>query len=464
MRNSDHTPGEENTNLKPTAAKKSWVRKLPYRILSVCIIVAVVLGVNYVASLSFEQVRLADYYNYDIRKLDKENADVDMIILGASQVYHGCQPDVISSEMGIGEVIDCSTASLVTDSGYYMLRDMFRRFDPEYVLVEFPWNKFLVKEESKVKRAQLLATDRIGVLDSIDFAIHCFEPERWLDLFAMYRYGGTLWGGFGRLWTNYTKRKAIAEGNWVDESKRSYRKNGYCWFAKSSPMGSITTTPEVYSNDALSDHELKYIKMTQELCEENGAKLVWFTMPTSLAKVYTIENYQESVDHMEEFAEESGCPYLNFNLLKDREQILPDTYYTDDLHLNGEGSEIFSPILVKAVQMALNGEDTSSLFYEDFAALQKDVHRIVTCKGTLTDPGDGTIVVNAESWQNADITPEYRVLATDENGENGVELRTWQEGKEFVLQAAEIPAGSILRLEARQKGQTDADAYQKKLK
>ena len=115
MRSSDESAVTDNR-------KKG--RKTAGRIIGVLILCAVILAGETVAQFSFDSVHMADYYNYDIKQLKKNNADVGMIIVGASQVYHACNPDVISRTLGIGEVIDASTASLTNDGGYYLLKNL----------------------------------------------------------------------------------------------------------------------------------------------------------------------------------------------------------------------------------------------------------------------------------------------------------------------------------------------------
>ena len=81
-----------NSNKKTSSGR----RKILGRIAGVIILCAVIIACECVAQLSFDEVHMSDYYNYDVKKLVRENADVDMIIVGASQVYHSCVPDVIS--------------------------------------------------------------------------------------------------------------------------------------------------------------------------------------------------------------------------------------------------------------------------------------------------------------------------------------------------------------------------------
>ncbi len=534
------TGGSEMTG----GGTKGGSRKKLYltRAAGVAILLTVILCVNYAASICFDSIHGADYYNYDIDRLEREHADVDMVIVGASQVYHACNPDLISEEMGIGEVIDCSSASANNDGQYYMLRDLLRRFDPEYVVIDMSWRKFLDKGENFMNRGKLLMADRLKWPDKLDYAWHCFNVEQTLNLLLpMYRFGGNVWGT-SQLKLHYNDRMAVRTGNWIDESERNYRKNGYCWYSRGVKPCGIPAEVNYYSDDLIIEYEKSWIEKMWELCDEQGIQVVFTTLPTSMEELYSIENYQASADYMKAFAAERGCQYLNYNLLKNRDKILPDTMYTDELHLTGEGSLVFSRIFSKHVSMAYNGEDTSEFFYDNIEDLKKEVRRVVACNAKAKPDGKGNIRVEAISLHNDDIIPEYRLLVASEkdlrshhedkegsggddrpdnndepgsdddisgddedsggdedaNGEGaggddagdnagdgartgddaddgadagaegedsdvGTQIRPWQDDPVFVVSQSEIPAGCFLRLEARQKGQTEEYAFANRL-
>lgn len=440
------------------------IKKILYRVLGVTILLAVIFCAEYFAERSFDEVRLSDYYNYDVRKLKNENADVDMIFVGASQVYHGCNPYVISEELGISEVLDCAPASGQCDGDYYLLRGLLRDFNPKYVVMELPWHKFLKKMERSIERGSLLCADRMSLMDKLDYAIHCFPPEMMLNLSAMYRFGGQIWGT-SQLIENYRAKKAVAEGNWVDESERSYRKNGFCWYNTSNPQGSLGSTVNVFRDDLLDERERTYLKKMVDLCREKGVEVILITLPSSLSEIYGVENFQGSINYSKAFAEECGCPYINFSYLKNREELFPDTVFSDRLHLNGEGSVTFSTIFCDVLKKIQTGEDTDDMFYADFDELKKDVHRIVGCNAAATRNGDGTVSIVGTSLQNEDIIPEYRIVMV-QNDEVTAELCPWQDKPEFVIEETRIPDAdtAVMRMEVRQKGKTNVDAYVKKIK
>ena len=390
-------------------------RKILTRTAGVAIILAVVVCMNYIATLCFDEVHVADYYNYDINQLEKENKQVDMVIVGASQVYHACNPDVISEELGIGEVIDCTTASAMFDGQYYMLRDLLRRFHPKYVVLEMSWRRFTDKSSGAKSRGRLLMADRLKWPDKLDYGFHCFYPEQLLNLLLpIYRFGGGVWG-FSQLKQNYERKKAVSEGKWVDESERNYRKNGFSWYPDSVEPGSIPAEDFYYTDEKVEEYEVKWARKIVELCNEWEVPIVWMTVPASIVELFDIQNYQGFQDFTTNLASELGVQYLNFSLMKDHDKILPEPLYADRVHLNGEGSVAFSPVFAQIAKRALDGEDVSDYFYKNIDELKNDIDRVVACNGRVNPDEDGMLTVEVKSHQNDSITPEYRLLLEKES-------------------------------------------------
>ena len=479
-------------------------RKYLTRVLAVMILAAVILSANYFAELSFDKPRNADYYNRDIRQLEKNHVPVDLIIVGASQVYRGCNVDVISREMGIGEVIDCAAPIGFVDGLYYMLRDLLRRFEPKAVVIDMTWRKFLEVEDPGSRFGMYLCSDRLEWPDRIDFALHCFNLSDWANLFPLYRNGKAVWG-MSQLKRNYRDKKAVAEGRPSPDGR--YQKNGFIRAYWSCPQGSLPAQQKEYSNDMVSEYSRKYVLKTWELCREKNIPVIWITIPGSMEEVLCVDDYQESMDYIGKFVKELGGEHLNFSYLKNREEILPDPYFSDKLHLNGKGSEVFSEILADALKKTLKGEDTGSLFYKNLEEMKKDVHRIVACNGRVRPNGDGTLTVEVKSLQGTDEIPQFRLMLIegsktaeigddeadgqdDQAAENAFrdagadslseetasssneagqesrdirELRPWQDETTFLINENEIPEGYVLRLEARRKGGTQTDAYVNRL-
>ena len=470
-----------------TAAGKSG-RKTWIRVLSVVIAISVIASVEVIAQMCFDTVRYADYYNYDIKKLVEDHTDVGMVCIGASQVYHSCDTELLAERLGYEAVVDASVASQTNDGGYYLLRDMLDKFDPDTVVINLNWDRFREKGEVAADRGRLLASDRLPWKLKLQYALDCFRPSQLLNLSAMYRFGGSVWG-FSQLKSNFQKREAARLGTRQmherDEEDSFYYKNGFAVFEQSVPQGGMKTEHNYYSDDQVSEEEVEYLQKTVELCKKEGCRIIWVTVPTSMEELYGIENLQEQIDYAEQFTKETGYPYLNFNLLKGKEKLFPDTRYSDEIHLNEEGAVVFSELLADMILKMDAGEDVSDLFYDSFEDLTGEVDRIVSSKGTVTDPGDGTLQVSCESMQNPDVVPEYRLLYTTDTLDadsvqdteasdadsakdteasavtaDYTELCSWQESGNFVVDKKALPAVYTLRLEVRKKGDEAFSAFQ----
>ena len=106
-------------------------------------ILVMFLALETLATATFDTVHQANLYNYDMSVIEKEGKDVSMIAVGASQVYHGVNPDVVAQVLGDGgEIIAASTASMSNDGAFFLLerccfRDIFIRYVAKRVHQKF---------------------------------------------------------------------------------------------------------------------------------------------------------------------------------------------------------------------------------------------------------------------------------------------------------------------------------------
>ena len=413
-------------------------------------ILVMFLALETLATATFDTVHQANLYNYDMSVIEKEGKDVSMIAVGASQVYHGVNPDVVAQVLGDGgEIIAASTASMSNDGAFFLLRNHLRRFHPKYVVVNLNWDRFITKDMVALDRGRLLVSDRLSRLEGIEYILSCAPVRQWLNLSNMYRFG-SLATSPGKLIENYQKRSKIARGDFsgVVGEDASYRKNGYVCFKEGVADGNIPVEHNQFSEDMVSSYELEYCRKIAELCDKQGVPMIFVSIPTTLAELYSIEGYQDCVDYMTMFCESLGHPYLNFSLIKDREELFPDSSFSDHIHLAEPGALTFSRILAEAVVKVMNGEDLGDMFYDSFEEMTKDVNRVVACKAVPERKEDGTLFVEAESLKNDGDTVEYRLL-TKEEGKVWTVLNEWQSNNSFSIDEHNAPSGMGFRLEAR---------------
>ena len=429
------------------------------RIGCLAVIIAVLVCAEVIARQCFDSAHYADHYKRDIRRIESTGSDVDMVVAGASQVYHGCDTSVLASEMGYEEVLDASTASQSTDGAYYMVEYLLSHFSPEYVVVNLNWDRLFPKKQVNLHRGRLLVGDYISETEKIKYFLDCAPVGQWFNLSYLYRFGGTV-TGISQLKENYENRKKTADPGWTADTSMSsyYGGNGFIVFKDNAPYGSMNAEKLTFSEEKIAGHEVEYTLKIAELCRKKGIKLIWITIPTTLAELYSVDDYQAAVDYLTSFCAQTGYPYINFSMLKNREELFPDTVFSDHIHLSLDGAERFSKLLADTIRKVEAGEDISGMFYDSFEELKKDVHRIPGCFVYVKRKRTGDYKVKALSVQNDGLIPEYRLLLKQDSGEWEL-LSDWQESPDFVIAQDAMTPEDELRIETRRKGETEYDCF-----
>ena len=460
---------QQNGNLQKETQQKeiqqktvSGKGKVLRRVGVIAAAAAVLLCAEAVARQCFDSVHFANYYNYELKKMQEDGAEVGMVIGGASQVYHGCDTEILAEELGYENVIAASSAGQASDGTYYMIRDVLDRFTPEYVVVGMSWDRFFPKRLGGLHGGRLLVKDHIPFWDGVEFFLKEAPVGQWFNLSDLYRFGGTV-KSLQQLKDNYEARKQVASGDWnIDKTSASYYgKNGFIVFSETAKQGALVAEDLTFDESKIAPLEIKYMKKIADLCRERGVKLIWMTLPSTLAELYSIDNYQYAIDYATKFLEEgTGFPYLNFSLIKNREELFPDTVFSDHIHLADSGAKIFSKIFAEAVNRMRAGEDVSDMFYGSVEEMKADVHRIVGSWLQVTRRRNGTFLASYKSLQNDDIIPEYRlVLQTGEDEDSWEPLNDWTQETSVEFSEGELELGQRVRVQVRPMGSETVEAY-----
>ena len=212
----------------------------------------------------------------------------------------------------------------------------------------------------------------------------------------------------------------------------------------------------VFSEDEIKLENKKYLDACVDLCKKNDINLYLVVGPTSVMRLYYIENYQEANDYYNNYAKENGLIYHNLNYLKDRETFLPDTMMFDYNHVNGEGAYIITEMYSEILKKDMEGIDTSEYFYDDLDSLKADVNRIVSV-GAEISIEDTVAHIEIMSLQNDDITPYYQIEISEDK-ENYTVLTEWTTQSELEL---ELPreSGFNIKVRARTENNEGIEAF-----
>ena len=137
--------------------------KIRYRVTSLICLLAMLIITEAVLGYVLEPESYSWSYNYDVRQLEKNDEDVDMILIGASRVLRTFEPGIFEEELGISRCLNAGTSMQLLSGSYYHLKYLLTKFNPKYVVLGVTWNSFLRDDSTQAK---LIVDDRMGVFGS----------------------------------------------------------------------------------------------------------------------------------------------------------------------------------------------------------------------------------------------------------------------------------------------------------
>ncbi len=115
------------------------------------------------------------------------------------------------------------------------------------------------------------------------------------------------------------------------------------------------------------ERNFKLLKEILEKCNEKKAKVFLVFVPATESRIWRNGNFETEKEFYNNFAKENGCTYLDFNLLKNRNEFFSDkTSFKDHYHISASGSQVFSKCLADILNKLNSGEDVSDMFYSSY--------------------------------------------------------------------------------------------------
>lgn len=292
------------------------------------IIITLVLVVLSGAILWFVQRLLMPKYQVGViegsftEEYYRENVPHDVIFFGDCDAYESYSPIKMYEEYGISAYIRGSGEQYICQS-YYLLKDVLRTETPKVVVLSVHNLQFDVPRNEAYNRMTLdgmrWSQDKVDAINA-----SMTEGETFASyMFPILRYHDR--------WSELTKTD-------IEHvfSKDITSHNGYYMRCDIKPQGNFPPSMALVNYD-FGENAMSYLDKIRVLCEENGIELLLVRAPIEYGW------YEQWDQNVEEYAEQYGLTYLNFNDYKDEIglDMSVDTYDAG-LHLNIYGAEKLS--------------------------------------------------------------------------------------------------------------------------
>jgi len=435
------------------------ISKLSKRILSAVLFAAVLAASELGLSYALEPVSFAEWFNRDLKAIEKEGSDADLVIVGGSRTFRSFVPQILEDSLGFDCVINGGSALQSLSGSYYQLKELAERFHPKYAVLAVTWNGLTYGIGTQ---SNLIVLDRLTGRNKLEFIKNGFtDNDRLFALLKSYRFRKNL--NAEDLAEVHAGKKALSESHGEPFLMENdiYKDTGFVYSYESIPQGNVPVTHHgIYDWTEIHDDRVEYLDKIVAFCKEQDIRLMLVSAPSTMMQLYNIDSYQLAVDYYEEYAAKNGLIYHNLNFLKDREQLLPDTMFMDYNHLNGEGAERLSRVYAEILARDFEGEDTSSYFYRDFYELQEATDRVVAVNAAFTPVDENeNYAVQLSSLHSNNITPYYALFAKAADG-SLTKISDWTQEENIPLVSVSVGTSIIVRAGTRGDDSEENIAWQ----
>lgn len=325
-----------------------------------CVFLAVIL----VLSLLFTElyVRGENFDYQDARERDALAGKLTVLVCGSSYPLFGVDPGVVNEQLGVS-CYNLSSKFITVKGRRALLEQELARNPVHTVLLEVNPDTLLRDRAEEGPEGDLPLLGRLGsTRQRLEYLTGAFSlPELPMVYYDVVSKG--IEAGVRLLRGEYrTENTDMRLGFHPNPKQDRELSSDY------RAMYHLRSLPERIDPQTVAE-----LEELIALVLENGARPILFTMPQSKLYNCMYDNLDFFHNWYVGFAAEHNVSYLNFNLARDKVEVLPDdACYYDETHLNADGAELFSRMLASALLKLYNGKDFAWEFYASYKDLDYD--------------------------------------------------------------------------------------------
>lgn len=301
-------------------------------------------------------------YN-DLPLRDSLAGSVDALYSGVSSFVYGIAPSRVDAKTG-GTSYNLSGVSMTFHGRKTLLEKELARNPVDTVYMEVTYEMFTADQTFEGVEGDVYILPRLGSFkEKLAYARAHIRPE---DLETAFSLNIFL---TGRYW-----KDVLVDHQAVD---RIYTDNGFIPFTHKNIELSPEKAAEKHDSGTVrldfKEENVRLFKENIELCQKHGAEVVIVFLPLSDGFIWMNTGWEALDTKFKAIAEENGCDYLNFNLLKSRYALFNDRdSFFDENHFCEKGARAFSEAFGDVIAARSVGEDVSDRFYASYAEMKAD--------------------------------------------------------------------------------------------
>lgn len=402
-----------------------------------------------VLTFLLEPITFQHYLEMELHQKESENMQPDMVFIGNSRVSSTFVPSVFTESM---EDVDCAfnagTGSQGIAGTYYYLKDILQQYDLKYVVVGVDYQTVL--KEERMPKKDLVVLERLkSPVVKAQFMLDVFEPSEYIYFLKSYQYKNNIQDIPANLKQKLSKE--YRQGIYTGQEGMVYEDLGFTREKDVFGNGAGIYYSHEWVEAEIDPDRMKYLDKIIELCKEAEVSIFLVSTPLTISTVYGTPGYEECCHFFKAYAEEKNVVYDNLNLLKGREEFLPDSKMSSMEHVGADAANVVSEYYCEIVEKRLAGEDVESYFYTSVEEMKENMVDIAACAfhtEKSDENGNRTIFAEALFKEGTEVVYQFEM---EKNKETMV-LQEYSSNTQCNLAAENISFPMKLRVKCQSLG------------
>ncbi len=348
------------------------MRSFKKAIISVLLFVAFIFAFSIAIYEPYAHSELYVFCDSNLRK--SMSGKIDFLILGSSPGYRAFIPQIYDDIIQTYSY-NASGAYMPWTGRIALLKEEIDRQPLKSVVIEISYDSLLGNVKSpELVEGHVYIEPRIGsFIDRVNY----FFSNVTIDTFEKY-YTNILQNG-GAFYLNWARSK-------LDRSKLdyihnvNYRQKGYLPYDE-NVWQDLTVDKKTFLDNFGKKHistefredNLNILKEMIDICHQKNIDVFFAVTPYANSYISWFNNNDEFDKKLSDFANENGCYFWDFNLMKGRfEQLSDKTDWWDGQHMSKHGAEVFSKMSAEIFRKFYRGENVEDCFYNNYEEMMLD--------------------------------------------------------------------------------------------
>ena len=287
------------------------------------------------------------------KELKEKEGTIETIVVGSSKSAQGIDPNIVSNQLNT-KCFNISANGASLSARLSLAKQYIMKNPVKSVILDVSIDSMVLTSEQFGHQGQFLAMQRMNKTDLFTYFIKELTiSEKVYAIRDLLKNGKSVIVNRIINNTNSISNNYVGNGYYIGYDSIKYFDESY-----------LENYQKLQINTNVISKNEEQLCNFISLCNKQNISLYLVYLPDSSLYVNQYSNIDEGYNYFKNICY-NNCKYINFNLLKEKDLLLPnqESYY-DDTHLTTNSSTIVTNKLCELIKMLENNSSIEDLFYD----------------------------------------------------------------------------------------------------